>query len=681
MTVNHKFLGRIQGKRGLLYALLLAVLVSFPHYLGEPIGGALLSSTYSAMAAGLAFAWLTGPWARFMVARADGPFRYALYPGAAVLLCYVAIEAAMLPWFASGGYSAVTSLLCEIAAPLAGVLAVRPEQLVAAWASKGQLVQAAIFLCGMWSLATTFIVQGERGGMRSCRSGLAKPLQLLPFASVVLSVFGARSAFASLGPLVFDVPLHSPAGMALSCVPVTSVLVTIAVMHKALEDGRSCEKSILATALGLMGWSVFHRTFAVAPDMERATAAAAIIASLVLACAVVLQKHLHASADAPLSVSPTCDETSTEPPSLDIEALSKLHLAPRELEVASWAVRGKTSAEIGAALGVQASTVRSTLRRVYAKASVRNLDELKDLVGSCRTDEKPRNASSEDALDPGRIPVPPCDLVVRVDVARSFLLHHPLVFTMGISAFFVLACLVGPNVSSMPTVLLFWVLLMVGGSLCKLPDFVESKIALPRAALSHLGCFLWGFAAGLAPAPLLLLLSGGLCIIFVGGLLGGSRQACDRAEAALFCAALFGVGGICGWYCGVRMPTLYSVYPLVASALGAACMLARRNLEFQDAAIASFAGADPSFFERCLFYLRSQGLSEVQANVLVRIAAGDSSTKIEGDLNYSRGSVNSARRVGYRALGVHTRAQLVLRLQNSCTSHAVHTPTEQVHTR
>ena len=291
MTVNHKFLGRIQGKRGLLYALLLAVLVSFPHYLGEPIGGALLSSTYSAMAAGLAFAWLTGPRARFMVARADGPFRYALYPGAAVLLCYVAIEAAMLPWFASGGYSAVTSLLCEIAAPLAGVLAVRPEQLVAAWASKGQLVQAAIFLCGMWSLATRFIVQGESDGMRSCRSGLAKPFQLFLFASVVLSGFGARSAFASLGPLVFDVPLRSLAGMALSCVPVTSVLVTIAVMHKALEDGRSCEKSILATALGLMGWSVFHRAFAVAPDIERVTAIAAIIASLVMACAVVLQKH------------------------------------------------------------------------------------------------------------------------------------------------------------------------------------------------------------------------------------------------------------------------------------------------------------------------------------------------------------------------------------------------------
>ena len=679
MTVNHKFLSRIQGKRGLLYALWLAVLVSFPHYLGEPIGGALLSSAYSAMAAGLAFAWLTGPWARFMVARVDCPFRYALYAGAAVLLCYVAIEAAMLSWFASGGYSAVASLLCEITAPLAGVLAVRPEQLVAAWASKGQLAQAAVFLCGMWSLATTFIVQGERGGMRSCRSGLAKPLQLLPFASVVLSVFGARSAFASLGPLVFDVPLHSPAGMALSCVPVTSVLVTIAVMHKELEDGRSCEKSILATALGLMGWSVFHRTFAVAPDMERATAAAAIIASLVLACAVVLQKHLHASANAPLSVSPTCDETSTELSSLGIEALSKLHLASRELEVASWAVRGKTSAEIGAALGVQASTVRSTLRRVYAKASVRNLDELKDLVDSYRIDEKPRSAPSEDAPEPEQTSVPFRDLAVRVGAARSLVSHHPLVSAAGSSALFVLACLVEPNVSSTPLVLFFWALLMVGGSLGRLPDLAES--ALSRAALCHAGCFMWGFAGGLTPTPLLLLLSGGLCAIFVGGLLDESCQACDCAEAALLCVALFGIGGICGWYGGVRMPALYTVHPLVAGALVVACALACRGLELQNDTAASIAGGDSSFFERCLFYLRSQGLSETQANVLVRIAAGDSSTKIEGDLNYSRGSVNSARRVGYRALGVHSRTQLMRHLQRACTSSPVHATSGQVHNR
>ena len=674
MTVNHEFLSRIQGKRGLLYALLLAVLVSFPHYLGEPIGGALLSSAYSTMAAGLAFAWFVSPWIQAMVKRTDGLFHYALHAGSAVLLGYVAIEAAMLPWFVSGGYSAVTSLLCEITVPLAGALAVRPEQLVAAWARKGQLVQAAVFLCGMWSLATTFIVQGESDGTRSCRSGLAKPLQLLPFASVVLSVFGARSAFASLGPLVFDVPLRSAAGAALSFVPAASVLVSVVVTERVFKDDQSHKRISLAAAAGLMGWSVLHRSISVVPEIESAAGVAAIVASLSMSCAIVLLRILHASKGVLSSSALACDVASDEPPSVEVAALSEFQLAPREREVASLALRGKTSAEIGAALGVQASTVRSTLRRVYAKASVSNLDELKQRVAPCRIDGRPCKVPLSEACDPGRtLASSILDLAVRVDVVRSFMLQHPFGSAVGAFVLFALAGLVESGAGCMLVVMLFWVLLIAGGGLGKFPDVAGSEDSLPYVVLWHCGCFVWGLLSGLTLSPLIALLGAGVCAVCVGGVLKLGGLAYGRSETILCAAAQFGFDGICGWYSAALLSIPHSAHPLAAGAFVPVCVLAHRALHNWKVSADLFAGSEPSFFERCIFYLRSKGLNEGQANVLVRIAAGESSAKIEDDLNYSRGSVNTARRVGYRALGVHSRTQLMRHLQRTCTSSPVHT--------
>lgn len=60
--------------------------------------------------------------------------------------------------------------------------------------------------------------------------------------------------------------------------------------------------------------------------------------------------------------------------------------------------------------------------------------------------------------------------------------------------------------------------------------------------------------------------------------------------------------------------------------------------------------------------LLSNGLSETQADVLLRVASGKSSAQISDELGIAPGTVSSARAMGYRLLGVHSREELVERL-------------------
>lgn len=61
--------------------------------------------------------------------------------------------------------------------------------------------------------------------------------------------------------------------------------------------------------------------------------------------------------------------------------------------------------------------------------------------------------------------------------------------------------------------------------------------------------------------------------------------------------------------------------------------------------------------------LRERGLSDTQAEVLARVAAGRSSSEIAGELHLAPGTVSSARANGYRLLGVHSREGLLAELE------------------
>ena len=54
------------------------------------------------------------------------------------------------------------------------------------------------------------------------------------------------------------------------------------------------------------------------------------------------------------------------------EALQVLGLTPREAEILSWVVQGKTNPEIGIILGIQLTTVKKHLESTFAKLGVEN---------------------------------------------------------------------------------------------------------------------------------------------------------------------------------------------------------------------------------------------------------------------------------------------------------------------
>ena len=63
--------------------------------------------------------------------------------------------------------------------------------------------------------------------------------------------------------------------------------------------------------------------------------------------------------------------------------------------------------------------------------------------------------------------------------------------------------------------------------------------------------------------------------------------------------------------------------------------------------------------ERVRHALMGRGLNETQAAVALAIVDGKTSAQISEELNYSRGTINSARAAVYRRLDVHSRLQLV----------------------
>lgn len=66
-----------------------------------------------------------------------------------------------------------------------------------------------------------------------------------------------------------------------------------------------------------------------------------------------------------------------------------------------------------------------------------------------------------------------------------------------------------------------------------------------------------------------------------------------------------------------------------------------------------------SIDRRIINFLLAKGVNETQAAVLLEIVHGKTTSAISEYLNYSRGTVNSARLAGYRMLDVHSTSQLI----------------------
>lgn len=69
---------------------------------------------------------------------------------------------------------------------------------------------------------------------------------------------------------------------------------------------------------------------------------------------------------------------------------------------------------------------------------------------------------------------------------------------------------------------------------------------------------------------------------------------------------------------------------------------------------------DADYETRAVGLFTARGLNKTEAAVLLRIAAGLSATEISEEINYSRGTINTARLSGYAKLNVHSRKELIV---------------------
>jgi len=199
-----------------------------------------------------------------------------------------------------------------------------------------------------------------------------------------------------------------------------------------------------------------------------------------------------------------------------------------------------------------------------------------------------------------------------------------------------------------------------------------------RAALATAAIAL----ALLADFPAALLVCGALGIFALGRQVarGQSISPTDIVSAV----ACFGIGALFGDYFGNFVGTYLAgndaytialggkaafeatstlLVGIMAAAVGLSVPLALRA-SYEDEAFASLPiVTNESLRQRAGYALLSRGLNETQVAIALDILAGKSSAEIARSRHYARGTVNSARDMVYKTLGIHSRRELALLLQ------------------
>lgn len=125
--------------------------------------------------------------------------------------------------------------------------------------------------------------------------------------------------------------------------------------------------------------------------------------------------------------------------------------------------------------------------------------------------------------------------------------------------------------------------------------------------------------------------------------------------------------------CGMTADEAATALGISASTVGSLRQRAYHKLDVRGAAeLAERFGEKrdrptPPLPDDTVAQLRARGLSETQAEVLARAAAGRSTAEIAEELHVAPGTVSSARANGYRLLGVHTREELAVLLADEGT--------------
>lgn len=163
----------------------------------------------------------------------------------------------------------------------------------------------------------------------------------------------------------------------ISCVALAGAL-TASVREHSLQKAESftARNVVIAFATGIICWNLWTRAVPYPDGDGLAISLGACACTILLSVLVILICRLSRH---PKTQEKQSDDPQQETTSQAIhEALEGLELAPREYEVARMLLQGKSSSQTAELLGLKPPTVRTYLRRAYAKAGVSNASEFID---------------------------------------------------------------------------------------------------------------------------------------------------------------------------------------------------------------------------------------------------------------------------------------------------------------
>lgn len=188
----------------------------------------------------------------------------------------------------------------------------------------------------------------------------------------------------------------------ISCAALAGAL-TASVREHSLQKAEpfTARNVVIAFATGIICWNLWTRAVPY-PDGDG-------LAISLGACACTILLSVLAILICRLSHRPKTQEKQSDDPQQETtsqaihEALERLDLAPREYEVARMLLQGKSSSQTADLLGLKPPTVRTYLRRVYAKAGVANASEFIDkLMPQATVDDEGDREAAPSPHEPDR---------------------------------------------------------------------------------------------------------------------------------------------------------------------------------------------------------------------------------------------------------------------------------------
>lgn len=188
----------------------------------------------------------------------------------------------------------------------------------------------------------------------------------------------------------------------ISCVALAGALTASAREHSLQKaESFTARNVVIAFAAGIICWNLWTRAVPYPDGDELAISLGACACTILLSVLAILICRL--------SYRPKTQEKQSgllqrETTSQAIhEALERLDLAPREYEVARMLLQGKSSSQTADLLGLKPPTVRTYLRRAYAKAGVANASEFIDkLMPQAAVDDEGDREAAPSPHEPDR---------------------------------------------------------------------------------------------------------------------------------------------------------------------------------------------------------------------------------------------------------------------------------------